>query len=179
MYIFFNYCLILNHFSRTQLQKMTTSLICQCTHVFTSHGKCYRDITAMPSKKFLGFQESVFNKIVMVNIVLSIQTMHYIRIDRYRYSDSIMSKTDRAAEPVWLETDKCHCLQAAIFSAIWKRKKETLHFLHYKQTDQNTVVTLLTIAIKKRKNLMIQFCLFTNINGLTHPTIFWVLRKPL
>lgn len=38
-----------------------------------------------------------------------------------------------------------------IFSYLKKKKRNTLHFLHYKQTDQNTVVTLLTIAIKKEK----------------------------
>lgn len=76
--------------------------------------------------------------------------MHYIRVDRYRYSDSMMSKTDCAAETVCLETDKCHCLHSAIFSAIQKKQNKK-HFLHNKKTDQNTVVALLTIAIKKER----------------------------
>lgn len=37
------------------------------------------------------------------------------------------------------------------FQLFEKEKINTPHFLHNKQTDQNTVVTLLTIAIKKEK----------------------------
>lgn len=81
-----------------------------------------------------------------------------------------MSKTDRAAEPVCLETDKCHCLQAAIFSAIRKRKTHCTFCIINRLIK--TLVTLRTIAIKKRKNLMIQVLLFTNINGLTYSNIF-------
>ncbi len=61
---------------------MTTSLICQCTHVFYITWEVLQGYYSDAFKKVPWLsRESVFNKIVMVNIVLSIQTMHYIRID--------------------------------------------------------------------------------------------------
>lgn len=49
-----------------------------------------------------------------------------------------MSKTDRAAEPVCLETDKMPMFAGSHIFSYSKKKINTLHFLHYKQTDQNT-----------------------------------------
>lgn len=61
-------------------------------------------------------RERVFNEILTVNIVQYTNIMHYIRVDRYRYFYSMMSKTDRAVETVYLETDKCQFAGSHVFS---------------------------------------------------------------
>lgn len=97
----------------------------------------------------------VFNRNLTVDIVLSIETMRYIRLDRYRLCDNMRSKTDRAVRrsisktnatvcrqqyfQIFIKNNKTHCT----FCIITDRSKHCSNSAYYCHKKPNDFIQLL------------------------------------